>query len=115
MPFPSVELVMNSLLLAAYVVASASCFAISSRLYGSLLSGKFTALGLVWLVGLISLALDIISRLLDLSFLPIGDAVRLTLRLLSFYLPPVATSLVLAHMAILYSRYARGPRQQEVV
>jgi len=115
MPLPPVDMALNSLLLIAYAVASASCFAISSRLYGSLLSGKFTALGLVWLVGLISLALDIISRLLDLSFLPIGDAVRLTLRLLSFYLPPVATSLVLANMAIIYSRYAKGPQQQEVV
>ncbi len=115
MPFPSVELVMNSLLLAAYVVASASCFTIGSRLYGSLLSGKFTALGLAWLVGLVGLALDIISRFLGLGFLLPSEAVRLVLRLLVFYVPPVATSLVLAHMAVLYSRYAKGPRQQEVV
>jgi len=105
------DLILDIVLLAAYLLASSSCIIARSRLYGGLLSKDFGLLSLAWSIGFASTTLGLILRLLDLT--PPLDYAFLShiLVALSSYIPLLIASLALAHMASVLSRFP-GPLEE---
>ena len=107
------SLASDILLLTAYLLASASCLSVRSRLYGGLLSRDFGLMALAWSLGFASTTLGLILKLMGPSPLTNYAILGYLLSALSSYVPLLMASVALAHMAMVLSRFPGPPEEGE--
>ena len=102
------EVILRGLLITAYTLMCVASLVIRSRLSGSLVAKRFSALAIASAIGMSAITLELLRK--DLGFLRTWHPPALVehvISLLGIPIPLVIMAIVFVSLAHLYSRFAR--------
>lgn len=102
------ELILRAILITAYFITGVSSLLIRSKLSGSLVAKRFSAIAFASIIGIASVAFELLRR--DIGLLGawrIPTLVERMISMLSVPIPLIIMALALASLAHAYARFAR--------
>lgn len=102
------ELILRAIFITAYTLICVSALVIRSRLSGSIIAKRFTALAIASIIGIAAVALELLRE--DLGLLKrwhLPGIFANVIYLLGLPIPLIIMALALVSLAYAYSRFAR--------